>query len=235
MLMTTYARNAGVGDHGKMATKVACIHTGAPLIELFRALAASKAPNLRILQMLDEPILERIRTRGRLDDADVDRLASHVRAARDAGAKGVLVTCSTLSPLVDSLPVDLREGVLKVDDPLMRTAVARGGKIVLAATNKATLEPSSQTLQSAAAKAGKRVDPEIAWIPDAFDAFLRSDFETHDRLVIAALIDLAERADTIILAQASMARIVERLPEAVRPKVLSSPELALDALVELAG
>jgi hypothetical protein len=136
---------------------------------------------------------------------------------------------------VDDLPPELRDGVLKVDDPLMEAAVSRGGRAIIAATNAATLEPSAQALQRAAAAAGKTVSPEMTLIPDAFDHFLRGDFEAHDRLLIDGLIQLAGRADTIVLAQASMARVVDRLPEGVRAKVLSSPELAIDALVDLAA
>ena len=117
--------------------------------------------------------------------------------------------------------------------PLMQSAVSRGGRTIIAATNAATLEPSAQTLQKAAAASGKTVNPEMSLIPDAFDAFLRSDFATHDRLVIDDLTQLADRADTIVLAQASMARVVDRLPGMVRAKVLSSPELAIEALARL--
>lgn len=215
------------------AGTVACIHTASSLVDLFRDLTARKAPELRVLQLVDEPILVRIRNRGKLDGADVERLASHIRVARDAGAGPVLVTCSTLSPCVDELPSDLREDVLKVDDPLMRAAVARSGRVILAATNAATLEPSAQTLRLAAQAAGKHCNPEMALIPDAYDAFLRSDFATHDALLIDGVLKLAERADTIVFAQASMARVMDRLPAPVRAKVLSSPELAVDALVSL--
>jgi hypothetical protein len=134
---------------------------------------------------------------------------------------------------VDELPADLRDGVLKVDDPLMQSVVSRGGRTIIAATNAATLEPSAQTLQKAAAASRKTVNFEMSLIPDAFDAFLRGDFATHDRLVIDGLTRLADRADTIVLAQASMARVVGRLPGMVRAKVLSSPELAIEALARL--
>jgi aspartate/glutamate racemase len=210
---------------------VACIHTVIPLIDLFGKLAAKKAPELRMLHLLDEAVFARIRQRDRLEPEDTERLASHIRTARDAGAKAVLITCSTLSPLVDELPADLREGVLKVDEPLMREAVRRPGKMLVAATNFATLDPSRRTL----VQAGAPEDTETTLIPDAYDAFLRGDFETHDRLLLGGLIALKDRADTIVLAQASMARVTDQLPEDVRPKVLSSPDLAITALVELAS
>jgi aspartate/glutamate racemase len=213
-----------------MSATVACIHTVIPLIDLFRRMAAKKAPQLRMLHLLDEAVFARIRRRDCLAPEDVERLVSHIRTARDAGATAVLVTCSTLSPLVDDLPEDLRPGVLKVDDALMREAVRRPGKVLVAATNFATLEPSRRTL----VQAGAPADTETVLIPDAFDAFLRDDFDTHDGLLLEGLIALKDRADTIVLAQASMARVMDQLPDDVRPKVLSSPDLAINALVEMA-
>jgi aspartate/glutamate racemase len=210
---------------------VACIHTVIPLIELFRGLAAKKAPQLRMLHLLDEAVFERIRNRGRLEVEDVERLASHVRTARDAGARGILVTCSTLSPCVDDLPADLRTGVLKVDEVLMREAVRRGGRTLIAATNFATLEPSKQTLM----QAGAQEEPGTVLIEGAFAAFQSGDFNAHDELLRQGLIDLQDRADTIVLAQASMARVMDQLPPELQSKVLSSPDLAIQALMAQAS
>jgi aspartate/glutamate racemase len=214
-----------------MSVTVACIHTVIPLIDLFRQMAARKSPQLRMLHILDEAVFQRIRNRGRLDSADVDRLASHIQTARDAGAGAILVTCSTLSPCVDTLPEDLRAGVLKVDDVLMREAVRRGGKTLIAATNFATLDPSKQTLM----QAGAKEPPELALIPDAFAAFQSGDLARHDELLLQGLVDVQHRADTIVLAQASMARVMDHLPDALRRKVLSSPDLAIDALMKQAS
>jgi aspartate/glutamate racemase len=214
-----------------MSVTVACIHTVIPLIELFRGLAAKKAPHLRMLHLLDEAVFERIRNRGRLEVEDVERLASHVRTARDAGARGILVTCSTLSPCVDDLPADLRTGVLKVDEVLMREAVRRGGKTLIAATNFATLEPSKQTLM----QAGAQEEPGTVLIEGAFAAFQSGDFNAHDELLRQGLLDLQDRADTIVLAQASMARVMDQLPPELQSKVLSSPDLAIQALMAQAS
>jgi hypothetical protein len=92
---------------------VACIHTVIPLIDLFGKLAAKKAPELRMLHLLDEAVFARIRQRDRLQPEDTERLASHIRTARDAGATAVLITCSTLSPLVDELPADFAKACSK--------------------------------------------------------------------------------------------------------------------------
>jgi hypothetical protein len=132
---------------------------------------------------------------------------------------------------VDDLPADLRTGVLKVDEVLMREAVRRGGKTLIAATNFATLEPSKQTLM----QAGAQEEPGTVLIEGAFAAFQSGDFNAHDELLRQGLLDLQDRADTIVLAQASMARVMDQLPPELQSKVLSSPDLAIQALMAQAS
>jgi Asp/Glu/hydantoin racemase len=57
---------------------------------------------------------------------------------------------------------------------------------------------------------------------------LAGDTETHDRILRKALLEDLKDVDVIVLAQASMARVVATLPPgALRVPVLSSPELAV--------
>ncbi len=55
---------------------------------------------------------------------------------------------------------------------------------------------------------------------------MSGDAATHDEMVSRALTELAASVDVILLAQASMARVVEHLPEAARriPIIASPPE-----------
>ncbi|MGH8200352.1 MAG: hypothetical protein ACREVO_08300 [Steroidobacteraceae bacterium] len=59
------------------------------------------------------------------------------------------------------------------------------------------------------------------------------DTETHDMLVCKAILNKLPNVDVIVLAQVSMARVVDRLPpEALIAPVLSSPGLAMDYVGE---
>jgi hypothetical protein len=105
-------------------------------------------------------------------------------------------------------------------------AVQLGNKIGVAATLKSTLEPTVELLQEKAAAADKRVEIAECLCSGAFERVLAGDVETHDDIVSAALKELAKQVDAIVLAQASMAGIVEKLP-AQRIPILCSPELAV--------
>ena len=57
---------------------------------------------------------------------------------------------------------------------------------------------------------------------------LAGDTATHDRILSESLTRLVEEVDVVVLAQASMARMVQTLPlEVRRIPMLSSPELAV--------
>ena len=57
---------------------------------------------------------------------------------------------------------------------------------------------------------------------------MSGDAATHDRILSDALVNNLQDVDVIVLAQASMARVVQAMPPGMlRPPVLSSPELAV--------
>jgi len=59
------------------------------------------------------------------------------------------------------------------------------------------------------------------------------DLQTHDRIVRQHLADLMAHNDVVILAQASMARVADKIPSAEQAApVLSSPRLAMERAVK---
>ena len=68
----------------------------------------------------------------------------------------------------------------------------------------------------------------------AFDALSAGDRERHDELVRAGLRELIADVDVVVLAQASMARVVETLPDESPVPILSSPRLGMQRVAELA-
>lgn len=217
-----------------MSCRVALIHTVPPLVAVFDQLAAELLPGVTLMHVLDEPLLERILRRGCLAAEDSIRLLEHARLAEQAGARAVLVTCSTVSPCVEDLHSAVGIPVLRIDEMMMKRAVATGGRIGVLATNETTLQPTRQMLLAEAERCGKNVEVELLLVKDALPSLLKGDGSTHDRLLRDAVQTMAGRVDVIVLAQASMARVLEVLPSDERSvPVLSSPHLALGILREM--
>lgn len=214
--------------------RLVLIHTVPPLVEVFTRLAAECLPGVQVLHVLDEPLLERVRAQGGLDPDDVDRLAGHVAAAAKIDASAVLVTCSTVSPAVDAVRPVAPIPVFKIDEAMIAQAVRTGSRIGVIATNRTTLEPTRHLLEAEAARTGRPIAVELVMVDDALPALLAGDGATHDRLVLAALHHLAPSVDVVVLAQASIARVLAAAapeglsPDALPVPVLASPHLALD-------
>src|SRR4051812_11424562 len=196
-----------------MADLLVLVHTVPPLIEVFNHLAADILPGMRVLHVLDEPLLEHVRQRGRLAAEDTLRLATHAQEAARIGAAAVLVTCSTVSPCVDEVRKEAEVPVLRIDEAMIREAVQIGTHVGVVATNRTTLEPTRQLLLAEAVRVGKCIEVELVMVEGALPALLNGDGATHDHLVRQAALQLAGRADVIVLAQASIARVMNVLDQ----------------------
>ena len=207
------------------------VHTVPPLLEVFNRLAGEILPAVKLKHILDEPLLEAVRQRGGLEESDAERLRSHVMLAESIGANAVLVTCSTISPLVEQIRPQIQMPIFPIDEAMIEQAVQAGPRIGVLATNPTTIEPTRELLLDKARSAGKAIELETKLVPNALQAFLAGDGSTHDRLLAVAITDIAPHVDSIVLAQASMARVLEALPpEALTKPVFSSPHLVLEKL-----
>jgi Asp/Glu/hydantoin racemase len=211
--------------------RIAFLHTVATLAEKFRALATEALPGADPFHMLDESLLQDL-MRERPLPGITRRLVSLVGSAVDAGAELVVFTCSSTSPLIDTARRCYEAPILKVDDPMAERAVQLGDRIGVLCTTTSTVKPSSDLLRQHATRLGREPEVEAVLVEDAFAAAQQGDRARHDALVEAAALDLARRADVIVLAQASMAHLAQQLGARLPTPVLSSPPILMEALRE---
>jgi len=217
-----------------MEARLVLVHTLQPLVDLFNNLGVDMLPGVQLLHVLDEPLIEHIRQRGCLAAEDSMRLWSHVSAAERVGAGAVLVTCSTVSPCVDDVLPRASIPVMKIDEAMIARAVLTGSRIGVVATASSTLVPTNRLLRAQARTSGKEIITEAVLVENALSALLAGDSATHDDLVRRAVLEVAQRVDVVILAQASMARVLNVIPKLDRVvPVLSSPHLALKRVGQL--
>jgi Asp/Glu/hydantoin racemase len=217
-----------------MSKLLVFIHTVTPLVSVFDRLTIQLLPGVKRAHVLDEPLEERIRQRGRLAAEDSERVRAHVSIAEQIGAVAVLVTCSTISPCVDAIRSSVDIPVAKIDEAMIERAVLTGTTIGVIATAETTIEPTLQLLGAQAARLEQKIRTDTILVEHALPALVDGDGETHDRLVKAAVLEMIQRVDVVVLAQASMARVLAVIPDAeCKVPVLSSPHLALQRLGKL--
>jgi Asp/Glu/hydantoin racemase len=205
------------------------IHNSPMLAPVFNEIAARLIPDVRILHFVDESTIKNTIAAGRLEKATMRRVINLVGSTFDAGCDVALVTCSSIGAAVDMAAALYDQPVLRVDRPMADKAVATGKRIGVVATLSTTLDPTVELIRRVAGEQGKAVEIVAHVCEGAFAAVMAGDGATHDRIVGQVLTETMQGMDVIVLAQASMARVVAALPAgAVSAPVLSSPELGIE-------
>ena len=217
-----------------MTQTLALIHTSPTLAPLFRVLCAAEMPDVEVFHMVDESLIQDTIRAGRLRGITIRRLLGQIASAEAAGADAVMVTCSSIGPGVALAQSLFEFPVIRIDEAMAEEAVRRGRRIGVAATLRTTLEPTIELLKAKAAQNGNAIEIVESLTEGAFEAVLAGDVATHDRILAGALVRDLHDVDLIVLAQASMARVVNEMPaDALSVPVLSSPELAVRRAKEI--
>ncbi|MCB1022007.1 MAG: Asp/Glu/hydantoin racemase [Acidobacteria bacterium] len=207
---------------------LALLHTSPVIVPPLAKLAAEILPEVNVVNLVDETLLKNTIAAGRLEKSTIRRLTSMAQGAAEAGADVVLVTCSSVGRAAELAAELVDKPVLRIDEAMADEAVALGERIGVVATLPTTLEPTVALIRGRAAKMGLERTIVEKLCVGAFEAVACGNGAEHDRLVAEGLRDLAQQVDVIVLAQASMARVVDALPEEDRTKpILSSPALGL--------
>ncbi|MGN6819002.1 MAG: aspartate/glutamate racemase family protein [Sphingomonas sp.] len=210
-----------------MAT-LGLIHNSPVLAPIFNEIAARVMPDVRLLHFVDESTIKNTIAAGHLQKATMRQVIRLVGSSFDAGCDAALVTCSSIGRAVDMAAELYEQPVLRVDRAMAEKAVSTGKRIGVVATLSTTLEPTAELVRRVADEQGKQIEIVEHLCQGAFDAVMAGDGATHDRIVGEGLTEGMKGVDAIVLAQASMARVVASLPEgAVSTPVYSSPELGM--------
>lgn len=214
--------------------RLALIHTVAGLVPRFRELAAELMPEVETFDIVDETLLRDATREGRVSLDTARRLFAHLAAAERHGADAVLVTCSSVGGVVDAARPFAGVPLLRVDQAMAEQAVQRGTRIGVLATLWSTLRPTAVLIERTARESDRQVEVRDRLCDGAFEALREGDTERHDELVREGLRELIGWAEVVVLAQASMARVVDSLSEEERrTPILSSPRLGMERMRDI--
>lgn len=210
---------------------LALIHTSATLVPVFAQLCKAKLPQVDTFNIVDDSLVRAIGAKGSLTADIARRVQAYIVSAEAGGADHILVTCSSIGPAVEASAAFCSVPVLRVDQPMADQAVRSGKRIGVIATLPTTLNPTSDLVRRRALAAGREITLVSRLCEGAFEALMQGEAQKHDALVAKALVELSSQVDVILLAQASMARVVDTLsPEQRRIPILASPPLAIEFL-----
>lgn len=207
-------------------TRIALIHALHASIAPINAAFAERWPEARLTNLLDDSLSRDLAEAGGLTDTIVARFRTLARYAAEAGAEGILFTCSAFGPAIDAVAADLAPmPVHKPNTAMIERAVgaAGGGHIALLASFAPTLPSMLPEFPDP-----DRVLP--VHCPGALDALQQGDAARHDAIVAAIAAGLPEKYSVVALAQFSLARAAAAIAPREGRTVLTTPDCAVDGI-----
>jgi hypothetical protein len=199
--------------------RVALISATTSAIPPAEAALSREFPEAETWNLVDDRLLNDANERGGLDDALRARMERLIAHAAEAGAAGILLTCSMYGPVAMStrLPIP----VLAPDEAAIDELVASGHRrIMVLASLETALADSAERVRAALGRAGRDAVVTGVLAPDALAA-------TTTRDLVRALTEAARPAagdvDVVFLAQYSLAPAGAEVAEAIGRTVLSGP------------
>lgn len=218
-----------------MTQKIAVLHTSFVFVSVepvINDLIAEMMPEAEVLHFVDSDVLATVVREQGISQKSEDRMVHLAQAAEAAGADIIFSACSSLGPTLDAAARAVDIPVVKVDEAMAIRAATEGRRIGVLATVPTTLGPTSDLIEAKALELGRHVTIEQRLAEGAFDVLMGGDRDKHDALVIEQAVALAGGVDLIVLAQASMSRLVDVLAERTGLVVLSSPRMGVELLAE---
>ncbi len=210
--------------------RLAILHTTPVTIQSLGALCARLLPGVEVTHYLDESILRQINREGGITPAVRFRFQTLIALAAAAKPDVILSACSSVGGMLEEAQALFDIPLKRIDEPMARAAAQRDGSVVVCATVASTLGPTSELLGRFLPE-GKRMDTLL--IAEAGALLAAGDKEAYLNLIASRLGAAAETYETVVLAQASMADAVLRLPEQMQSRFLTSPEMGIAALADL--
>jgi Asp/Glu/hydantoin racemase len=208
--------------------KLAIVHTTPVTVESLKALAGEILPGYEVVNFVDDSILPQLKANeGKVEEVEA-RLIQYYKFAEEVGADVVLNACSSVGEVVQKGQSQVNIPIVRIDDAMAEEAVRRGERIGVAATLNTTLRPTLDLIEARAVEAEGNYRIVSLLVSEAYERLIAGDKEGHDAVLAAALLDFAQDLDVVVLAQASMARVVQTLPADVQDRFLSSPRLGME-------
>ena len=202
--------------------KVACIHSTFVTVDDVKKLFTEKFPTVQLINIVDDSLLPEVLEKKQLTPALVRRVCNYSLEAEALGASAVIMICTSLGEVDDTVQKMLSIPFLRIDRPMMEKAVRLGSRIAVIASADSTLEPSARLVEKVAREINKEVTVGRYFVEGAFDALLiEKDRDKHNRLIVEKVQQASHENDVVVLAQGSMMHLLPLLQD-VRIPVLTS-------------
>ncbi|MDS7870992.1 aspartate/glutamate racemase family protein [Klebsiella pasteurii] len=213
--------------------KIAMLHTSSATLAMMQQLIADIMPEVEVMHLVEESMIKQVMKAGGVTPNIAARIADYVHIAEKADCDIFITACSSIGTAVEQCQFLTPLQLARIDSAMVKEAIEKGERIAVLATVATTLKPTLDYVQRKIQESGKPRAVTPILMEEAFHALLAGEMDTHDRIVADGLKTAFSQADVVMLAQASMARVLQQLPTPPVP-VLTSPESGIRWLKALA-
>lgn len=203
--------------------KVALFHTSSATLAMMQDLTAKFIPGVEIMHIIEDSMIKQVMREGGPTPDINARIAAYVQNAEKAGCYIFMTACSSIGHSVEQCQFMVNIPVTRIDEAMANEAINMGPKVTVLATVETTLKPTLAFISQKAKSANKQIELKSILMSEAFVALLDGDNQTHDKIVSDGLKQAIAGSDVVVLAQASMARVLAGMDTPAVP-VLTSPE-----------
>ena len=214
--------------------------TTSPLIALISATPSAikpaeqaieaELPHARVWNLLDDRLLVDAQERGGVDQELWQRMELLIRYALDAGAEGILLTCSQYGAVAREVATSNPAVPILAPDDAAFAAVSEGrfARVLVLASVESSLVDTTERLR-AALKDPSATELVGLVVPGASVAASRADAPALTELLVSA-VRKSEQIDAVLLAQYSLSIAQTALATEVGLPVFAGPSLAASVL-----
>ena len=215
--------------------KMVMIHTSPVSLNDLKELAAEIIPNVELVNIIDDSLLEEVKANNGLTPAIISRMTTYVNVANSMDPDLIFNQCSSVGEAFDIARRCTAVPTLKIDEPMAEMAVEKGRIIGVIATVASTMKPSCNLVRKKATESGKEIEIREYLVAGALDILMKEkDIDKHNELVLQEIHKAEQECDVIVLAQGSMTALLPYLGECSKP-VLTSPRMAIERAKKLLG
>jgi Asp/Glu/hydantoin racemase len=215
-------------------TRIALIHATPLAIDPIKQAIAQHWPEVQCQHLLDESLSQDLVRDGRLTPAMTQRFVTLARYCQDAGAQGILFTCSAFGPAIEAAGHATGLPTFKPNEAMFEQALALAQRdpvlrVGLVATFEASIASMTDEFMSLARERNVQAQVTGCFVPEAMSDLAHGQAQLHHDKVAKAVAGLTA-CDVILLAQFSMAAAQPQAQRTTSTPVLSSPDCAILAL-----
>ncbi|NJX15778.1 hypothetical protein [Tamlana crocina] len=196
---------------------IAFLHTSKNLVERFEKLVRKFDKDIEIKHFVNEALLKEALESG---ETDSNSFKKEVDEIRKHNPNLIVCTCSTYGELSEE------NGVLRIDEPIVRYIVENYGKVGLVYTANSTKTVSANLIIKLADELNKNVEIIYCDCSSYWSRFKSKDFVGYEKGIAEKIKSIVPKVDVVFLAQASMEG-AKRYLDDIGIEVFSSPEFGI--------